>query len=82
MAKSPSAIDKVLGFIKTKKIKFIDLKFMDFPGQWQHFTVPSTHFDADSFVDGYGFDGSSMRGWKAINESDMLIIPDPETTIF
>ncbi|MCW8804389.1 MAG: type I glutamate--ammonia ligase, partial [Ignavibacteriaceae bacterium] len=82
MAKSPTAIDKVLSFIKTKKIKFIDLKFMDFPGQWQHFTVPVTQFNADSFVDGYGFDGSSIRGWKAINESDMLIIPDPETLFF
>jgi len=77
MAKSPSAIDNVLSMIKSKKIKFIDLKFMDFPGQWQHFTVPVTQFDADSFVDGFGFDGSSIRGWKAINESDMLIIPDP-----
>ena len=52
---------------------------MDFPGQWQHFTVPVSHFDKDSFVDGYGFDGSSMRGWKRINESDMLIIPDANT---
>jgi len=79
MAKSLSAIEKVLSMVKTKKIKFIDLKFMDFPGQWQHFTVPVTQFDADSFVDGFGFDGSSIRGWKAINESDMLIIPDPES---
>jgi glutamine synthetase len=79
MAKSNSPIDKVLSFIKTKKIKFIDLKFMDFPGQWQHFTVPVIHFDANSFVNGFGFDGSSIRGWKAINESDMLIIPDPHS---
>ncbi|MBA4251896.1 MAG: type I glutamate--ammonia ligase [Chlorobiaceae bacterium] len=79
MAKSNSAIDKILKFVKENKILFIDLKFMDFPGQWQHFTVPSTHFNANSFVDGYGFDGSSIRGWKPINESDMLIIPDPNT---
>jgi len=79
MAQTKSNIEKVLDFVKSNKIKFIDFKFMDFPGQWQHFTVPSTHFDADSFVNGYGFDGSSIRGWKAINESDMLIIPDPET---
>jgi glutamine synthetase len=52
---------------------------MDFPGQWQHFTVPVSQFDAKSFEDGFGFDGSSIRGWKSINESDMLIIPDPET---
>ena len=79
MAKTASPIENVLKFIKTNGIKFVDLKFMDFPGQWQHFTVPSTQFNADTFEDGYGFDGSSIRGWKAINESDMLIIPDPET---
>jgi len=80
MAKtSNGAIEKVLKFIKEQGIKFVDLKFMDFPGQWQHFTVPVTHFDAGSFEDGFGFDGSSIRGWKAIHESDMLLIPDPET---
>ena len=79
MAKSNSPVDNVLQFIKTKGIQFVDLKFMDFPGQWQHFTVPVSQFDADSFVNGLGFDGSSIRGWKAINESDMLIIPDPNT---
>lgn len=79
MAKALSSIDKVLRFIKENKVQFIDMKFMDFPGQWQHFTVPVSQFSASSFEDGFGFDGSSMRGWKAINESDMLIIPDPET---
>lgn len=80
MAKSSNgAIEKLLKFIKDNGIKFVDLKFMDFPGQWQHFTVPVTHFDAGSFEDGFGFDGSSIRGWKSIHESDMLLIPDPET---
>lgn len=79
MAKSVSSIDKVLKFIKENKVQFVDMKFMDFPGQWQHFTVPVSQFSASSFEDGFGFDGSSMRGWKAINESDMLIIPDPDT---
>ena len=80
MAKtSNGAVDKVLKFIKDKGIKFVDLKFMDFPGQWQHFTVPVTQFDAGSFENGFGFDGSSIRGWKPIHESDMLLIPDPET---
>ncbi len=79
MAKTNSPVDQVLKFIQTNGIKFIDLKFMDFPGQWQHFTVPVSQFDAGSFEDGFGFDGSSIRGWKAINESDMLIIPDPST---
>jgi glutamine synthetase len=79
MAKSISPIEQILKFIRDKKIRFIDLKFMDFPGQWQHFTVPVSQFDADSFENGFGFDGSSIRGWKPINESDMLIIPDPNT---
>jgi glutamine synthetase len=81
MAKSNanSSVEKVLKFIKDNKIKFVDMKFMDFPGQWQHFTVPVSQFNAGSFEDGYGFDGSSIRGWKAINESDMLIIPDANT---
>jgi glutamine synthetase len=79
MGKTESPIDKVLSFVKAKKIQFVDFKFMDFPGQWQHFTVPVSQFDEGSFESGFGFDGSSIRGWKAINESDMLIIPDPET---
>lgn len=82
MAKTPaksSPVDQVLKFIQSNKIEFVDLKFMDFPGQWQHFTVPATQFKADSFEDGFGFDGSSIRGWKTINESDMLIVPDPAT---
>lgn len=79
MAKAVSAADKVLKFIKENKIEFVDMKFMDFPGQWQHFTVPVSQFSASSFEDGFGFDGSSIRGWKAINESDMIIIPDAQT---
>jgi glutamine synthetase len=80
MAKAANgANEKVLKFIKDNGIKFVDLKFMDFPGQWQHFTVPVTQFSAGSFEDGYGFDGSSIRGWKSIHESDMLLIPDAET---
>jgi len=79
MTEKLSNADKVLNFVKTNKIKFIDFKFMDFPGQWQHFSVPSAQLEKDSFEDGFGFDGSSIRGWKAINESDMLLIPDPNT---
>ena len=79
MAKSVSPVEQVIKFVQQNKIKFIDLKFMDMPGQWQHLTVPSTQLSASSFVNGFGFDGSSIRGWKAINESDMLIIPDPTT---
>ena len=79
MAATKTPVDNVLSFVKANKIEFVDFKFMDFPGQWQHFTVPVSQFDASSFENGFGFDGSSIRGWKAINESDMLIIPDPET---
>lgn len=80
MSKSSNgAIEKVLKFIKDNKIQFVDLKFMDFPGQWQHFTVPVSQFDESSFENGFGFDASSIRGWKSINESDMIIIPDPST---
>ena len=81
MAKANSPIDSVFKFISANGIKFVDLKFMDLPGQWQHFTVPVSQLKEDSFEDGFGFDGSSIRGWKAINESDMLIVPDPNTLL-
>lgn len=74
-----SKIKEILDFVKKNDIKFVDFKFMDFPGQWQHCSYPASALKEDSFQDGFGFDGSSLRGWKAINESDMLIIPDPET---
>ena len=75
-AKTPS---DVLKLIKEKNIKAVDLRFMDFPGMQQHFTVPTHCIDAGTFEDGLGFDGSSIRGWQAINESDMLVVPDPAT---
>lgn len=74
-------IAKVFKLIKDHGVKMIDFKFMDFPGQWQHFSVPVMQFKESSFEDGFGFDGSSIRGWKPINESDMLIIPDATTAI-
>jgi glutamine synthetase len=80
MAKRTDAnISKIFKMIKDHGVKMIDFKFMDFPGQWQHVTVPVSRLEESSFEDGFGFDGSSMRGWKPINESDMLIIPDPST---
>ena len=69
----------VLDLIKKESVVSVDLKFMDFPGIWQHFSVPVTQFNSESFEDGFGFDGSSIRGWRTINESDMLVIPDPTT---
>ena len=74
MAKSKeSAVPKVMKLIRDEGVKMIDFKFMDFPGQWQHFSVPVTHLKESSFEDGFGFDGSSIRGWKAINESEVRI---------
>ncbi|CUS80475.1 L-glutamine synthetase [Candidatus Kryptobacter tengchongensis] len=73
------AIENVFRMIKEHKVKMVDLKFMDFPGQWQHFSVPVHELTEKSFEEGFGFDGSSIRGWKSINESDMLVIPDPTT---
>src|SRR5215204_2942778 len=65
----------VLKLCKQKNVQFIDLRFMDFPGLWQHTTCPISELHADSFEHGFGFDGSSIRGWQAINESDMLLVP-------
>ncbi|MGD9097532.1 MAG: type I glutamate--ammonia ligase [Desulfobacterales bacterium] len=69
----------VLAFAKENGAKVLDIRFLDFPGVWQHFTVPMSELDEGSFEDGYGFDGSSIRGWQPINASDMLVIPDPTT---
>ena len=76
-----AAIARVFEMIKTHDVKMIDFKFMDFPGQWQHFSVPVTQLDEGSFEEGFGFDGSSLRGFKSIHESDMVIIPDPVTAM-
>ena len=70
---------EVLAMCRDQGVKAVDLRFMDFPGLWQHFTIPVTKLDEDTFENGLGFDGSSIRGWQAINESDMLVVPVPET---
>jgi len=72
---------EVLSLAKDKKSKLLDLKFMDFPGMWQHFTVPISELTEEIFDEGLGFDGSSIRGWQAIHASDMLVIPDPSTAV-
>jgi glutamine synthetase len=69
----------VLQLIKEKKVKAVDVRFVDLPGLWQHFTVSAREFSADAFDEGLGFDGSSIRGFQAIQESDMLLMPDPAT---
>src|SRR6266480_1561507 len=70
---------EVLALIREKEVKAVDLRFMDFPGLWQHFTIPAEALDEGVFEEGLGFDGSIIRGWQAINESDMLVMPVPET---
>lgn len=76
MAHTPQDI---LNWIKNDNIQMIDLKFIDMPGTWQHLTVYQDQIDESSFTNGVPFDGSSIRGWKAINESDMTMVPDPTT---
>ncbi|MEO0323991.1 MAG: type I glutamate--ammonia ligase [Myxococcota bacterium] len=64
-------------FARAKGAIMADLRFVDLPGVWQHTTVPAHRIDEDAFEDGFGFDGSSIRGYQPINASDMLIVPDP-----
>jgi len=75
-AASPS---DVIDYCRGKKIEMVDLKFTDLPGTWQHYTVPADELDEAAFTEGTGFDGSSIRGFMEIHESDMLLIPDPNT---
>ncbi len=74
-----SNADEVMAFIKDQDIAFVDVRFCDLPGVMQHFNVPASTVDADFFTDGQMFDGSSIRGFQAINESDMKLIPDLST---
>jgi len=71
----------VLSLVESEGYEFVDLRFCDLPGQVQHFTVPTHQLTEDSFQDGFGFDGSSIRGFQDIQESDMLLIPDPSTAV-
>ena len=68
-------------FAKKNNAKMVDLKFVDFLGTWQHCSYPIDTWDESTFVDGVGFDGSSIRGWQDIHMSDMLAIPDPATLV-
>lgn len=76
MTKTPA---DVLGKIKDEGIKIVDARFIDLPGVWQHFSMPASEWSEDIFEDGLGFDGSSIRGFQQIQESDMLLFPDPTT---
>ena len=70
---------EIVSFIATEKVEVVDLRFMDFPGLWQHFSIPARELTEEVFEKGLGFDGSSIRGWQAINESDMLVKPVADT---
>src|SRR5437867_10145494 len=70
---------QVLEMAKKAGARMVDVKFVDTFGTWQHFTLPISELSEDSFTEGLGFDGSSIRGWKSIEASDMLAVPDPDT---
>ena len=70
---------EVVKFAQDNGCKMVDYKFLDFVGIWQHFSTPIGEFSEDTFEEGIGFDGSSIRGWQPIHNSDMLIMPDPST---
>ena len=73
--------EKTLGLIKDNEVKWIDLRFTDTRGKEQHVSIPSSEVDEDFFEEGKMFDGSSIAGWKGINESDMILMPDDASTV-
>ncbi len=76
---SSADVRKVFKMIKDNKIEIVDVKFIDLPGMWQHFSLSTDEFNESVFEEGMGFDGSSIRGFQAIQESDMNLFPDPKT---
>src|SRR2546429_369194 len=72
---------EVLSLVESEGIEIVDLRFCDLPGLTQHFSVPSHALTDDAFTEGFGFDGSSIRGFQEIQESDMLLMPDPNTAV-
>ncbi|MGF1762471.1 glutamate--ammonia ligase [Aliivibrio kagoshimensis] len=75
------SVDNVLALIQENEVKFIDLRFTDTKGKEQHISIPSHQLDADFFEEGKMFDGSSVAGWKGINESDMVMMPDASSAV-
>jgi glutamine synthetase len=80
-ADSEPTPDDVVAFARDHDVHLVDLKFTDLPGTWQHFAVAARELGEDLLTDGAGFDGSSIRGFQEINESDMLLVPDPATAL-
>ncbi|MEN9542442.1 MAG: hypothetical protein RL239_95, partial [Actinomycetota bacterium] len=70
---------EVLNFIKKEDVKLVDVRFIDLPGIQHHFNVPASQFTEEVFTEGLMFDGSSIRGFQSIHESDMKLLPAPET---
>jgi len=75
------SVKDALEMAKKNKVEIVDLKFVDFPGLWQHFSIPAAELNAELFEEGLGFDGSSIRGFQSINESDMILLPDADTAM-
>jgi hypothetical protein len=80
-AKTKPAAKEAIAWAGETQAQMVDLKFCDLLGTWQHMTLPVSAFDESAFDDGLGFDGSSIRGWQGISESDMLLMPDPSSAI-
>ena len=74
-----STPDEVIKYIKDEGVEYVDIRFTDLPGNEQHFTIAAAAFDEDVFEDGLAFDGSSIRGFQSIHESDMMLLPDVAT---
>ncbi len=72
---------EVLAQIRQSEVTTVDLRFMDFPGVWQHFAIPADALTEETFEEGISFDGSSVVGWRAINEADLLVVPQSETAL-
>jgi len=73
--------EEVLSLVQSEGIEIIDFRFSDLPGLMQHYSMPAHELTLDTFEEGNGFDGSSIRGFQEIQESDMLLVPDPNTAV-
>ena len=73
--------EEVLSQLKKDGVEIVDIRFCDLPGLMQHFSIPAHELTEGAFEDGLGFDGSSIRGFQEIQESDMLLVPDPDTAV-
>ena len=75
----PRTPAEVVRLLESESIEIVDVRFCDLPGMMQHFSAPAHMLDEEVFTEGFGFDGSSIRGFQQIHESDMLLMPDPNT---